>query len=404
MKSKIEHWPLLSFKEYEKDIDPNPKYQRNSVWKPKQRNMLIDSILRQIDIPKIYLTELDSNNKYMYQIIDGKQRMSAIWDFLKDNFTLDAICEELTIGNEKYDVSECAYSELDRKVKIERIHKYSLDVVIIYDSTEDEIADLFYRLNNGTPLSPSEVRNSMPGIMGDTIRKLSKHPFFKKVSFNKGRFIYDQVAAQMMLLEISEGIADTRDRSLSKMYGDYTKSIPLKSVKSIEKVLNTLDKIFKDKSRLLNRASTINIYLLVSFLIKNIKFNSNFYDDFFKWFIETEPKRLNNNNEYKLYMSSSANSRKSIEERFKILLYDFYKKFNTSGIIELDPQRIFSEKQKIQIYNRDKGICQNCFKKVKEYSWEADHKIPWVKGGRTTVDNGQLLCKKCNLKKKDKLL
>ena len=44
---------------------------------------------------------------------------------------------------------------------------------------EDEIADLFFRLNNGTPLSPAEVRNSMPGVVTTTIREKSKHKFWK---------------------------------------------------------------------------------------------------------------------------------------------------------------------------------------------------------------------------------
>jgi hypothetical protein len=97
----MEHWPLLSFKEYENDINPKPKYQRRTVWKPEQRYMLIDSILRKIDIPKIYLRELDCDENYSYEIIDGKQRMSAIWDFLNDKFSLSEMSEELVVGGKK---------------------------------------------------------------------------------------------------------------------------------------------------------------------------------------------------------------------------------------------------------------------------------------------------------------
>ncbi|MCK5180413.1 MAG: DUF262 domain-containing protein [Candidatus Pacebacteria bacterium] len=85
METKQENWPLLSFKEYEKDINLTPTYQRSSVWKPEQKQMLIDSILRKIDIPKIYLRET-KNKDYQYEIIDGQQRMRAIWDFLKNDF------------------------------------------------------------------------------------------------------------------------------------------------------------------------------------------------------------------------------------------------------------------------------------------------------------------------------
>lgn len=83
METKQKHWPLLSFKEEEKDINPTPTYQRSSVWKPEQRQMLIDSILREIDMPKIYLRELKDGD-FKYEIIDGQQRMRTIWDFLNN--------------------------------------------------------------------------------------------------------------------------------------------------------------------------------------------------------------------------------------------------------------------------------------------------------------------------------
>ena len=42
-------------------------------------------------------------------------------------------------------------------------------------------------------------------------------------------------------------------------------------------------------------------------------------------------------------------------------------------------------------------------KAVGEYDWHADHIVAWIRGGKTTLDNGQVLCAKCNLKKKDRL-
>ena len=87
METKIEHWPLLTFKEYEDDINPNPAYQRSAVWKPEQKQLLIDSILRKIDIPKLYLREMNSK-RFTYEIIDGQQRMRTLWEFLASKFPL----------------------------------------------------------------------------------------------------------------------------------------------------------------------------------------------------------------------------------------------------------------------------------------------------------------------------
>ena len=153
---------------------------------------------------------------------------------------------------------------------------------------------------------------------------------------------------------------------------------------------------------MLNRASTINVYLLISYLLKTTKLTKEFYDTFLAWYQKTEPKRRKDT-EYKLYMTSSANSRRSIENRFRIIIFDFYKSFKTMGLIELDPKRNFDDDQKAEIYAKDNGICQICSKKLSEYNWHADHKVPWIRGGKTVIENGQVLCVKCNLEKADKL-
>lgn len=142
--------------------------------------------------------------------------MRAFWDFLNDGFSLDEEGDDISLDGKLYEIAGKKYSELDPTLKIERIHKYTLNVVIIYDATENEIADLFFRLNNGTPLNPAEVRNSMPGKMTEFVRQLAQHEFFRKCSFKNIRKAFDQVAAQIVCLEINGGIHDTRDTVLSK--------------------------------------------------------------------------------------------------------------------------------------------------------------------------------------------
>src|SRR5262249_24106494 len=153
-----------------KDINPQPRYQRLAVWKPDQKQLLMDSILRKIDIPKLYLRENKANG-FMYEIIDGQQRMRTLWEYLSNQFCLSDEAESVLVGEELFDIAGAFYEALPSRLKVERIHKYTLDVVIIQQATEDEIADLFYRLNNGTPLKPAEVRNAMPGVMTETIRQ-----------------------------------------------------------------------------------------------------------------------------------------------------------------------------------------------------------------------------------------
>jgi hypothetical protein len=77
------------------NIDLDPLYQRRAqLWSERDREFLIDSILNGYDVPKIYiadftfgLTKLHSTNK-RYSVIDGKQRLGAIFDFFENKLRL----------------------------------------------------------------------------------------------------------------------------------------------------------------------------------------------------------------------------------------------------------------------------------------------------------------------------
>lgn len=68
-------WPLFTLSKKRKKIDTNPDYQRPAVWTKAQKQLLIDSILRDFDVPKIYLHE---KNNDTYDVIDGQQPIPRI--------------------------------------------------------------------------------------------------------------------------------------------------------------------------------------------------------------------------------------------------------------------------------------------------------------------------------------
>lgn len=404
MDFKQETWPLFSFQQYENQINPNPSYQRPAVWNLEQKQLLIDSILRGIDLPKIYLRKLEIGANYKYEIIDGQQRMRTIWDYLNhESFSLHDDIEDVIVDGISYDISGLKYSALPTELCTERIHKSNLTVVIISSATESEIADLFQRLNNGTPLTPAEVRHSMPGKFSEYVKGSVGHDFFKKLSFSNKRFAHEQVCAQLLALELEGGPIDVRDSTLTKLYESYDKSLPQSKLKSFELSLNSLNEIFVEKSRLLNRSQTINIYLLISYLQHQKTLTKSEKKDLFNWYTSSEPKRLKNP-EYEIHVKSNVNSRNSILHRLQFLILDYYKSDSRGFNVSLDQVRIFSEGDKATIYAKFQGTCQLCGKKVGERSWHADHMIPWIKGGKTISENGQVLCPRCNRSKRDKIL
>jgi hypothetical protein len=88
------------------------------------------------------------------------------------------------------------YTDLPEDLRL-RFDNYALDVIVLTDTSEDEVREMFLRLQNGTSLKAQEKRNAMPGKMRTFIKDLAKHPFFSRCQFENTRFTHDLVGAQM---------------------------------------------------------------------------------------------------------------------------------------------------------------------------------------------------------------
>lgn len=131
-------------------IDPN--FQRNKVWTNKQAAELVESILMGIPIPTIYLFEMKNGKK---QVVDGRQRVTAILDFLKDELPL----KDLKILKQ-YNGNK--FSELEPKMR-GIFEDYQLSFYIIQPPTPERVKyDIFDRVNRGgTQLNSQEMRNAL---------------------------------------------------------------------------------------------------------------------------------------------------------------------------------------------------------------------------------------------------
>ena len=74
--------------DFQSRIEVDDEFQRGLVWSAAQQALLIDSILRGFDVPKIFLRKLPDGNPRLFSVIDGKQRLTAIWRFLNDESTV----------------------------------------------------------------------------------------------------------------------------------------------------------------------------------------------------------------------------------------------------------------------------------------------------------------------------
>jgi len=202
-------------------ICTNPTYQRYSdIWSINKKQLLIDSILNGFDIPKLYFIEspTDENCKRnRYAVIDGKQRLEAIWGFMSGNFPLadDFLYRE----DPDVEARGLSYNELAQKYPRlkAKFDGHALSVVVIKTDDMEVVEEMFSRLNEGEPLSASEKRNAMGGPIPPLVRELAKHKYFKStVPFMDRRGRYWEVATKYLFFEERGGIADTKREYLDK--------------------------------------------------------------------------------------------------------------------------------------------------------------------------------------------
>ena len=130
--------------------------QRGYVWDVKRKSLLIHSMLVGYPIPPFYAAK----NGEGYDMLDGKQRTGAIMDFLNGKFELTDI-PEVEVENEDgttdmVDINTLHFDEMEEILRDE-LESYSLTVYYFDGITEEEISEMFFRLNNGKPLSAIEL-------------------------------------------------------------------------------------------------------------------------------------------------------------------------------------------------------------------------------------------------------
>ncbi len=408
MKRYPDHKPISSICRREPKIDPKPEYQRAPVWSKKQKQLLIDTILRDLDIPKLYLRELHEGD-FEAEVVDGQQRLRSIWEFHKNEYSLAKDADPV----DKIEIAGLTYEQLSEDLK-DKFDSYTLDIIILDDCELDEVEEMFVRLQNGSTLRAAEKRNALPGQMKYFIRETAKHPLFENCGFENNRFQFDHVAAQCMLLEIAGEPKNIKNADLNKLYVEYKEfDTSCANAQLLKRVLNFLKKAFPEKTPELKRYNVISLYILVSMLMAKYAI-SGYEEKFSKWFIDFETKRLAELDKpederepdsvaYQNATSHSTDGIESLEYRHKILTRDFFAAY--PDIVTKDKTRDFSYEQKLAIFRRDNGFCKlklKCDGGVKmgwDDDWHIDHKVPHSKGGKTTVKNGHLSCATCNLSK-----
>ena len=157
--------------------------QRGYVWDASRESLLIESLILENPIPPIYAAKYGET----YSLIDGKQRTTVMSRFLAGEFTLTGLdpfeVEDESGEVEEYDINGMAFSDLPDFFQ-DAIKDSTLTVIVMNNPTEDEICDIFFKLNNGKSLSAMTLSRTKAKSRKQ-IKELGGHELFKNALTQK---------------------------------------------------------------------------------------------------------------------------------------------------------------------------------------------------------------------------
>lgn len=174
------------------ELDLTPDFQRQAnVWNAKRKARLIESIFLRIPLPSFYFSEDEEGT---YAVVDGLQRLCAIFHFMKPRALAKATGVKLAaleLQSLQYlkELNGKTFDELDRKFQ-RRISELEITANIIRANTPPAVKfNVFARLNQGgMPLNAQEIRNAIfPGVWRKKIRNMAECESFKKATDGKVR-------------------------------------------------------------------------------------------------------------------------------------------------------------------------------------------------------------------------
>lgn len=279
----------------------DPDYQRESdIWPIEKRQLLVDSIINGYDIPKIYFHKFPkpktiATRTYTQAIIDGKQRLTSIWQFIDGSFALSDDIEFIADGS--IDLRGLTYVELGQrypKLKL-RLDSYPLSVAVIETDEIDLIEDMFSRLNEAVPLSAAEKRNAFGGVMPDVIRRLARTAFCRSsLPFGNKRYRHYDLIAKFLLTEEKDSVVDTKKLHLDNFVRSWRgkRTATARELEnSVSDVMAAMTSVFTNADPLLRSVGMLVLYYHVFRSALNEEWDGEISR---RKFVEFESARIDN--------------------------------------------------------------------------------------------------------------
>lgn len=336
---------------YDGKLNIRPAYQREFIYKEKQRNEVIHTIRKDFPLNTMYWAVAGDG----FELMDGQQRTVSICQYVQGDFSVEM------------DGSPMFFNNLTAE-KQKQILDYPLSVYVCEGEPSEKL-DWFKIINiAGEKLTDQELRNAIytGPWLADAKRWFSRSSC---PAYQIGeKYVNGSPIRQEFLEKALEWISEDKIEGYMSRHQHDTDAQELWQY--FQEVIAWLERIFPKYRKIMKGLDWGKFYSAH----KSDKLNAAMLEQRIVELIEDD----------------EVDNKKGIYE------------YLLTGNEKTLSLRVFDEKTKVKIYEKQKGICPTCKKPHDIGSMEADHIIPWSKGGKTVAENCQMLCKLDNRTKSGK--
>lgn len=333
---------------YDERLNIRPKYQREFVYKDAQRDEVIRTVMHGFPLNVFYWSKSGDDS---YEMLDGQQRTLSLCEYLDGNFSVDGMLFDNLPADKR-----------------KAIEDYEL-FVYVCEGTESEKLDWFKIINiAGEELTDQELRNAV--YAGSWTSDAKR--YFSKSGCAAYMLAQDYMTGapirQDYFQTVLSWIADRDGLTIENYMGKHMHDPDAKELWNyFRDVIDWVEKLFPVKRSQMKGIAWGKFYN---------KYKDNEYD----------PDKLEDRIK-ELFANPDITKNRGVYE------------YLITGNERAVSMRAFPESDKIIMYERQNHKCAICGKEFDISEMHGDHIVPWSKGGKTTLDNGQMLCTECNIRK-----
>lgn len=343
LKSMYDEKETLSFN--------HPIQRQSAQWDNEQQSLLIHSMLANFPVPAVYVhktesIEVDAKGKhsYTYSVLDGKQRMTTVFSFINGEYALSEDIPDVEIEDVTYEIAGKYFEDLDEDVQQE-ILRFRFNIQAFEDVTDEMIEDIFFRLNNSTPLTKSQKARPLMGVENSIFINdiLAGRFFTEKCTFSKMQLKRSDdmctLLQGMMLLDNKYRDYDFNSISADEVmnYSQYIKNnYPDECKDRLKRIIGFLNNVFYMKDKNLKKVNIPILFLIADKALAESITGTNFrrwYNSFFE-----EHKK-----EYNLYCSSGSIKKEKTLGRIEIMTRyfdEYFRELNSQNATESPSESI----------------------------------------------------------------